>query len=362
MSDKLPSKRQDRILAVLKTGQWMTPSQIAKGLSENISSATLRRDITDLLEHGLVVKKGYKKDAAYRLSEHGILFYPYEPGNYYLLEDDERGARESYNFELLPLLARVNLFNDDETILLEEATAQFHLNANGMSPALHRKELERFVIEFAWKSSKIEGNTYTLLDTEMLLRDGIAAEGKSKFETMMIINHKEAYMFAADSARDDVKIDVAYVEHVHHLLTQGLGVDQGVRNRVVGISGSVYRPLSVQQQLREQLGVLMDVIGTIESTYAKALLAVLGLSYLQPFEDGNKRTARLLANSLLLRAHCAPLSYRSVSEKDYKEATLIFYEQNSIVPFKQLFIDQYIYSATHYNISNWLGVGTKSAK
>ncbi len=351
MSDKLLSSRQNSILGALKLGQWMTPSQIAVSLPESVSSATLRRDLTVLVGRGFLEKRGYKKDSAYTLSEQAVLSRPFELGKYYLLEDDERSARESYNFDLLPLLAKVDVFNPDEAAVLQEATLQFRANAEGMSAALHRKELERFVIEFAWKSSKIEGNTYTLLDTELLLRDGIEAEGKSKFETAMILNHKEVYLFAADSARNDVRIDSDFVEHIHRLLTQGLGVDQGVRNRVVGVSGSVYRPLSVQQQLREQLGVLMDVIESTASIYAKALIAVLGLSYLQPFEDGNKRTARVLANSLLLRANCAPLSYRSVSEKEYKEATLIFYEQNSIVPFKQLFIDQYIYSATHYNIA-----------
>ena len=99
------------------------------------------------------------------------------------------------------------------------------------------------------------------------------------------------------------------------------------------------------------IGTVMDKMEIPPQLRIFILMAVLGLSYLQPFEDGNKRTARVFANSLLLRAGCAPLSYRSVDEREYKEATLIFYEQNSIRAFRELFVEQYVYSATHYNIA-----------
>lgn len=121
---------------------------------------------------------------------------------------------------------------------------------------------------------------------------------------------------------------------------------------MVGISGSLYRPLSSIYQIEEQLGLLIECINAKPSPYEKALIAVLGESYLQPFDDGNKRTARVLANGLLLQAGYAPLSYRSVDEQEYKEACLIFYEQNSIQPFKKLFIEQYIFVANNYNIAS----------
>jgi Fic family protein len=234
---------------------------------------------------------------------------------------------------------------------MEEASRVFRSNAHDMSPSLHRRELERFVIEFSWKSSKIEGNTYSLIDTEFLLRNGIEAEGKSKYEAKMILNHKKAYLFAVESMRENVPINTAYIEQLHRYVTDGLGVEHGVRDRIVGITGSRYTPLAMKQQLKEQLIALSEAIASRKKPYEQALVAVLGLSYLQPFEDGNKRTARVLANSLLLRHNYAPLSYRSVDEREYKEATLIFYEQNSIQPFRELFVEQYVYSATHYNIA-----------
>ena len=87
----------------------------------------------------------------------------------------------------------------------------------------------------------------------------------------------------------------------------------------------------------------------METPYAKALVSLLGISYIQPFEDGNKRTSRLMANALLMAYGCAPLSYRSVDENAYREATLVFYELNSIVSFKKIFIEQYDFAAHNYS-------------
>lgn len=351
MSDKITlTSKQRQLLQRAQTTEWFAASDAAKWLPD-VSPATLRRYLSELVEHRLLEREGENKGVRYAFTDRSRLFVPYELGEYYKQNDDERDALESYNFAIFPAMQDVALLNEQQLIDLQQATDTFRKNGKDMSDVLHQKELERFVIEFSWKSSKIEGNTYTLLDTEFLLRNGIEAMGKSKFEAKMIINHKNAYLFAAESMHEGVAIDVAYLEQVHRLVTDGLGVDQGIRNRIVGISGSVYSPLTMHQQLREQMGVLIQAINAKEDPYEQALIAVLGLSYLQPFEDGNKRTARVFANSLLLRAGLAPLSYRSVNERDYKEATLIFYEQNSIQPFRDLFVEQYIYSATHYNIA-----------
>ncbi len=351
MSDKFTfSDRQKNIIGAMRPGEWFAASDIAAVLS-GVSAATLRRDLGELVEQGVLEKHGENKGVKYAVTDRTRLFFPYTLGAYYVQDEDERAAQEDYNFSVLPTMSEVSLFTSSQEIRMQQATETFTASAKGLSGALQQKELERFVIEFAWKSSKIEGNTYSLLDTEFLLRNGIEAPGKSKFETKMILNHKQAYLFAAESARDEVLVNVAYVEHIHRLLTDGLGVEIGLRDRRVGISGSRYVPLAVKQQLREQLQQLVDVINGKHVPYEQAMIAVLGLSYLQPFEDGNKRTARVLANSFLLRSGCAPLSYRSVDEREYKEATLIFYEQNSVVPFRELFVEQYVYAATHYNIA-----------
>ncbi len=351
MSDKsVLEPREQQIIRAGHVGEWFSAGKIAE-LFPDVSAATLRRDLGELVERGLLEKRGENKGVRYALTDRSRLFIPYTLGDYYGQDEEDRRAATEYNFAVFPAMASRQLLTINQASSLEQATKTFHDNARNMSPSVHQRELERFVIEFSWKSSKIEGNTYSLLDTEFLLKNGIEAPGKSKYETKMILNHKNAYLFAVQSMHDGVPINSTYVEHIHHLMTDGLGVERGVRNRIVGITGSAYAPLSLRQQLREQLDVLVQAIADKASPYEQALMAVLGISYLQPFEDGNKRTARVFANSLLLRAGLAPLSYRNVDEREYKEATLIFYEQNSIVPFRELFVEQYIYSATHYNIA-----------
>ena len=122
-----------------------------------------------------------------------------------------------------------------------------------------------------------------------------------------------------------------------------------LRSRPVGITGSIYRPLDNEQQISEAVNSLSVAVSKMPHGYAKAFVALLGISYIQPFEDGNKRTARLMANAILLAHNLAPLSYRSVEEKSYREAVLVFYELNSLIPFKKIFVEQYDFAARNYS-------------
>jgi Fic family protein len=145
-------------------------------------------------------------------------------------------------------------------------------------------------------------------------------------------------------------INSNFVEKVHELLTLDLDVSRGIRNGLVGIIGTKYKPLDNKYQINEALESLYKAVNRMDSSYSKALTLLVGISYIQPFEDGNKRTARLLCNALLLAFNCAPLSYRSVDENNYRESILVFYEKNSLEPMKKIFIDQYIFSTQNYLI------------
>ena len=125
------------------------------------------------------------------------------------------------------------------------------------------------------------------------------------------------------------------MEELHEILVKDLSVGLGLRKRPVGVIGSKYQPLDNIHQITDAVEALSGAISKMQTPYAKALMALSGISYVQPFEDGNKRTARLMANAILLAHKCAPLSYRSVEESEYREAMLVFYEINSIVPLKR---------------------------
>jgi Fic family protein len=208
--------------------------------------------------------------------------------------------------------------------------------------------MERITIELAWKSSQIEGNTYTLLDTDHLIKGGMEAKGKTYEEAIMILNHKKAIEYVFSQSKDFAKLTLRKIEDLHRLLVEGLNVKIGIRNHRVGIASTKYHPLDNEHQIKEALEHLIKLLNGTENPIEKAMIAVLMISYIQPFEDGNKRTARILGNALLLANDYCPLSYRSISEEEYKKAVLLFYEQNSAYYFKEIFINQFKFAVDKY--------------
>jgi Fic family protein len=166
----------------------------------------------------------------------------------------------------------------------------------------------------------------------------------------MILNHKEAFIFAREHSAQFTNLSRTNLEALHAILVKDLQVGQGLRQKPVGVVGSKYRPLDNIHQITEAVEALCLAVNRADSAYDQALLALLGISYIQPFEDGNKRTSRLMANALLISAGLAPLSYRSMDENAYREALLTFYELNSLIPFKKIFISQYDFAARNYAV------------
>src|SRR3989344_105302 len=176
------------------------------------------------------------------------------------------------------------------------------------------------------------------------------APGHHKKEASMTRNRREAFTFVHENKKKFRALTRANLEQLHGILVKDLSVSTGLRQKPVGVTGSTYRPLDNVHQIKEAVESLATAAARAETPYEKALLVLLGVSYIQPFDDGNKRTARIMANAILLAHDCTPLSYRSVEEKDYREATLVFYEVNSIAPFKNIFIEQYVFAAKNYAV------------
>ena len=144
------------------------------------------------------------------------------------------------------------------------------------------------------------------------------------------------------------RITVRKIEDLHSILVKELGVDKGIRRRRVGVTGTNYRPLDNEFQIREALEDTCRLINVKENVFEKALLVLVLLSYIQAFSDGNKRTARITSNAILIANRYCPISFRSVDSVDYKKAMLIFYEQNNISAFKKIFIDQFAFAVQTY--------------
>ncbi len=326
----------------------MVHAEMARS-GEGVSLVTVKRMLSDMAVIGALKVIGSGRSTSYAVSALGRIFAEINAEEYCAAEPDRRYGLHQYNFDLLPAFP-AQIFSEKELVMLERSTAAYRQSARDLSETLQKKELERLIIELAWKSSKIEGNTYTLLDTEKLILDNIAAEGKTRDETQMILNHKDAFNFIRDNKKQFKIISRKNLEELHTILVKDLHVEQGLRKKPVGVLGSLYRPLDNVYQIADAIDVLEKKVIQISSPYVKAFAALVGLAYIQPFEDGNKRTSRLMANALLLAHELAPLSYRSVDESDYREATLVFYELNSIMPLKKIFLDQYEFAARNYAV------------
>ena len=274
---------------------------------------------------------------------------PLNLDTYFADDIDKRQVQTGFNYDLITLqLPEVDLFTQEETEHLQSLQAVFRSHIDNMSENEYRKEMERLGIDLSWKSSQIEGNTYSLLETERLLRESKTADGKTKEEAVMLLNHKDALRFVLENPDYLQHLTINHIEDIHRLLTKELSVDKGLRHRRVGITGTNYHPLENEFQIREATQATCDLINNKNNVFEKALLALLLLSYIQPFMDGNKRTARITSNALLIANGYCPLSFRTVDSIDYKKAMLIFYEQNNLHAFKQIFISQFEFAVREY--------------
>ncbi len=340
---------QVEILQFLHYNPSSSRVEIAAGLSEAPNERTLKRIIAECVKNGDIVVEGKGRATRYSLSAQAHLMMPLNIDTYFTNDVDERKVQESFNFQLIKeVLPQVALFTAEEISRLETAHKTFLANMSSLSDLEYRKEMERLGIDLSWKSSQIEGNTYSLLETERLLKEKQTARGKTKEEAVMLLNHKDALDFILDSPDYLKELSVKRLEDIHSILTKELGVGNGIRRRRVGITGTNYRPLDNEFQIREALEDACLLINGKDNVFEKALLTLVLLSYIQAFTDGNKRTARISSNAILIAWGYCPISFRTVDSVDYKKAMLMFYEQNNIAAFKEIFIQQYEFAVKNY--------------
>lgn len=215
-----------------------------------------------------------------------------------------------------------------------------------------RTILNRLLIDLSWNSSRLEGNTYSLLETKRLIELGESAAGKDVAEAQMILNHKNAIEYIIESV-DEAKISAHEVRSIHALLSENLLGDPGasgrIRQIVVGISGTTYLPLENPHLLKECFDIFIEKINLISDPFEQSFFSLVHLSYLQAFEDVNKRTARLVANIPLIKRNLKPLSFIDVNQNDYVTSLLGVYEKNDTSLLRDLYGWAYMRSAQRYS-------------
>ncbi|MDA3877631.1 MAG: Fic family protein [Halothiobacillus sp.] len=215
-----------------------------------------------------------------------------------------------------------------------------------------RNIYERNLIDLNWNTSRLEGNTYSLLETQLLLEEGAAAAGKTVEETQMLLNHKEAIKMLVEQA-EEVGVNRFTICNLHTLLSDNLMVDPAasgrIRNKAVSIGGSVYHPLEVPQLVEEQLTRLLDKANAIEDPFEQSFFLMVQLPYLQPFEDVNKRVSRLAANLPMIKQNICPLSFVDVPQEDYLRALIGVYELNRVDYLRDVYVWAYRRSCARYS-------------
>ncbi len=343
------SDNDKQILSFLAERPHCSSTDILDGLSEPISLATIKRVLSFLQLQGLVTKSGNGKATKYRLSDQYTIVSPVDLDQYFQKEVDQRAGRRDYNHELISNVLRdIQPFSRDEMMSLVAMQDKFSEKTRKLTPSQYQQEQERLAIDLSWKSSQIEGNTYSLLETERLLKEKETASGKHKDEATMLLNHKAALDFISENPDYLDPVQVSRIEEIHKILMTGLDVDYNIRNRSVGITGTNYRPLDNEYQIKEALYDTCRLVNARDNVFEKALFLLLLLSYIQPFEDGNKRTARIVSNACLAHHKHCPISFRTVNSLDYKMAMLVFYEQNNIYPMKKIFMEQFAFAVDTY--------------
>ena len=289
---------------------------------------TIQRSLNRLTELGIAVKHG-SNHPTYTVNHPALLRTKIADK---LLEKEER-PESIFNIGFIEWLSSLKSSELDNIFATNKPIPTIVNNPTPMSA----KELEYLTVELSWKSSALEGNTYTLLDTKLLLVDGLKAKNKTEFETQMILNHKNAVSFIIDN-EDLFQKEVAFstVEELHRNISHNLSIEKGVRKKLVKITASNYTTLTNPHKIKEYAVIVLAIISRAKDPFVRALLALALIPYLQIFEDGNKRTGRMLANALLISSISRGFSLRKVSPKQLALAYLAFYEFNSMANLSKI--------------------------
>ncbi|MBA2664568.1 MAG: Fic family protein [Bradymonadaceae bacterium] len=344
----------EQILKVLATtsSEGATLGDIADHI--DLAQRTLQRRLKRLIEEGKIRREGESRATRYFLvvTTAPILASSEALEVKRLLTLPERSRHPvGYRREFL------DHYQPNETFYLSEST-RAHLRSRGLvsttsQPAgtYARQIFDRLLIDLSWNSSRLEGNTYSLLETERLLAQGIVADERGSFETQMILNHKAAIEFLVESA-EYIGFNRLTILNLHALLSENLLSDPAaggrLRSYAVGITGSVFYPLDNPHQLREAFDSILEKAEAIHDPFEQSFFVLVQLPYLQPFADVNKRVSRLAANIPFIQQNLCPLSFIDVTPDDYVQGMLGVYELNNIALLRDVFVSAYERSAARY--------------
>ena len=219
------------ILSLIQLKKRLSRQEIAESISFSASPATLKRLLQNLVDESWITVEGRGKATTYVSSPKLEVCFPIDLEIYFSKEQDDRVVKRNFDFEVFEKLKQVQVFSQEELISLNEIQQKFQQRSSDLALEEYQKEMERLAIDLSWKSSQIEGNTYSLLETEVLLKEKRTASGKTKDEATMLLNHKEAIDFLVSNTDYAESISVRLIEDLHAILIQDLGINKNIRSR-----------------------------------------------------------------------------------------------------------------------------------
>jgi len=361
MAKPEPKKQLDEIVAIVsQQSGGIKLGEIVESYEPSTERRTIQNWLKILVADGRLIMTGERKGARYFVSKKSTVE---------LTEQKIQLSAEAKEVQRLILLpeherkpvsyhrAFLDAYEANVTYYLSKAQRLYLQKIGtveiGVQPAgtYARKILSRLLIDLSWNSSRLEGNTYSILDTTKLIELGQAAPGKEQAEAQMIINHKGAIEFMVDSA-DSIGFNRFTIQNLHGFLAENLLTNPDSAGRLrrieVRIGHSIYIPLAIPQLIEECFDQILSTAQRIEDPFEQAFFAMVHLPYLQPFDDANKRVSRLAANIPFVKNNLIPLSFSGVSRDLYTQGLLSIYELNRIELFRDVFMAAYERSAQQY--------------
>lgn len=367
MTQEIERQNEEIITLLGKYPEGIARGKISEYLNFSIKDKTLQRRLTALVNEDRIARKGERKATRYHpvkssietnkghLKDNSSNIFSLKSQDKLKFLDTPLHAREkvSYNRDFLdsyapnqsqyvPKKIREELFQEGKRFDEQLAAGTYA-----------RRICQRLLIDLSYNSSRLEGNTYSRLDTQKLVEEGISAEGKAHEETVMIMNHKEAILFLVENAQD-IELNSLTIRNLHHLLSQDLLANPeacgNIRTLEVDIGQSTYQPLDSPHVLKELFELILQKAKKIKDPLEQSFFLLVHLSYLQAFEDVNKRTSRLSCNIPFIKSNLCPLSFTDVARDDYTAALLAIYELNNVEPMLELFAWAYSRSCEQYGV------------
>lgn len=367
MRDDLQQFNAKVIALLAKQKEGLSRGEIAENIDVDINYKTLQRRLSKLVEGGHIERTGQRKAARYHLpqiaieteqnlvKDNTLILFSHSSQKRLKFLDTPVHLREkvSYNREFLedyvPNESRFVPKHVSDSLFQEGKRFDEQLAAGTYA----RQICQRLLIDLSYNSSRLEGNTYSRLDTQKLVEEGVSAEGKVHEETVMIMNHKEAILFLVENA-PSIELNSLIIRNLHHMLAQDLLANPGacgnIRSVEVDIGRSTYKPLNNQHVLKELFELILQKAKRIQDPFEQSFFLLVQLSYLQAFEDVNKRTSRISCNIPFIKNNLCPLSFADVSRENYTAALLAIYEKNDVVPMLELFAWAYSRSCNEYGV------------